>query len=187
MSPIEADHAGYTHDGAEGQASLSPIDRVMENAERQTEKSNSALVESEERRPDRQISTARSPSAERGEASGFTLPVVEEVGESSSTGRGSRRSERSQSHHTLTPSPRRSRETSPVASVRSHRRYRHNQMDGANEERDMEQHGRGKQLPHTPPKTPPKDSKDTSLAERPRSRMAVNKELPPPPPEVGIV
>ena len=58
-------------------------DTVMAEAERQAEKSGSSKGET----PSRTLSAARSPSAERGEkATGTTLPILEEVGESGSTG-----------------------------------------------------------------------------------------------------
>jgi hypothetical protein len=59
-------------------------DQLMERAEHQVQKSGSSELHS----PDpRTLTTARSPSAERGERSGTTLPVLEEIGEgSSSTG-----------------------------------------------------------------------------------------------------
>jgi 1-phosphatidylinositol-4-phosphate 5-kinase len=196
MSPIELNHpAGEGHasnscDGAErGELVRSPTDKIMAKAEKQAEKSRDDLNKSEGSAPDRSLSTMRSPSPERQDNGGFTLPVLEEVGESSSTGHGSRSSERS--HQTPTSSPKRrsrsrgrDRAESPASSVRSHQRYRHSQMDGTRDEMtDLE---RDKMLPCTPPRTPPKDSKGTSLDDRPRSlleKVNVDKALPLPPPE----
>lgn len=60
--------------------------------------------EDESDRPDRTISTARSPSAERGGLHGQTLPVVEEMGEASSTGgRSAKSRERDADERPLTP------------------------------------------------------------------------------------
>ncbi|KAF2122436.1 hypothetical protein BDV96DRAFT_481314 [Lophiotrema nucula] len=67
------------------------IDRVMEKAERQAERSRQRGA-SEEDVPNRNVRAVRSPSAERGEPGGTTLPVVEEAAESSSTGGRSGRS-----------------------------------------------------------------------------------------------
>ena len=59
-------------------------DIVMAKAERQAEKSGRGRSEEPSSRT---LSVARSPSAERGEkGTGTTLPVLEEVGESGSTG-----------------------------------------------------------------------------------------------------
>jgi 1-phosphatidylinositol-4-phosphate 5-kinase len=201
MSPIELGQpagegrASNNYDGAErGELVRSPTDNVMAKAEKQAEKSRDDLNKSEGSAPDRSLSTMRSPSPDRQDNGGFTLPVLEEVGESSSTGHGSRSSNRSL--QTPTPSPKRrsrsrsqsrsrgrDRAESPASSVRSHQRYRHSQMDGTRDEMtDLE---RDKMLPSTPPRTPPKDSKSTSLDDRPRSRFEkVNKDkaLPLPPP-----
>jgi 1-phosphatidylinositol-4-phosphate 5-kinase len=197
MSPIGLDqpagegHTSNSYDGAErGEMVRSPTDKVMAKAEKQAEKSRDDLNKSEGIAPDRSISTVRSPSVERQNDGGFTLPVLEEVGESSSTGHGSRSSERSRQSPTSSPKRRsrsqsrgRDRAGSPASSIRSHQRYRHSQMDGTREEMtDLE---RDKMLPSTPPRTPPKDSKENSLNDRPRSRLEnvdVDKALPLPPP-----
>lgn len=199
MSPIElAEPAGEAraingYDGERGDLVRSPTDKVMAKAEKQAVKSRDDLNKSEESAPDRSISTVRSPSLERQNDAGFTLPVLEEVGESSSTGHGSRGSERSRPSPPPSPKRRsrsrsrsrggRERAESPASSIRSHRRYRHSQMDGQRQEMtDLE---RDKMLPSTPPRTPPKDSKESSLNDRPRSRLDkvhVDKALPRPPP-----
>jgi 1-phosphatidylinositol-4-phosphate 5-kinase len=194
MSPLGLDqaegHTSNSYDGERGELVRSPTDKVMAKAEKQAEKSRDDLNKSEGSAPDRSLSTMRSPSLERQENGGFTLPVLEEVGESSSTGHGSRSSERSRQSPTSSPKRRsssrnrgRDRAESPASSIRSHRRYRHSQMDGTRDEMtDLE---RDKMLPSTPPRTPPKDSKDNSLNDRPRSRsekVDVDKALPLPPP-----
>ncbi|MCJ1471421.1 Phosphatidylinositol-4-phosphate 5-kinase [Lambiella insularis] len=68
-------------------------DRVMEMAEKEARRSDrDGLIEAEI--PDRTISVARSPSAERTNGlAGTSLPVVEEVGEGGSTGGRSGRSQ----------------------------------------------------------------------------------------------
>ncbi|KAF4304975.1 Phosphatidylinositol-4-phosphate 5-kinase core [Botryosphaeria dothidea] len=66
-------------------------DEVIEKAEHQAQKSIRHGA-NEEAVPERAIHPARSPSAERGEAHGSILPVVEEVGESGSVGGRSGRS-----------------------------------------------------------------------------------------------
>jgi 1-phosphatidylinositol-4-phosphate 5-kinase len=75
------DHIGAEQDGVK-----SPVDKVMEKAEKQAERSSQDLAASDSKAPNRDLTTARSPSAERGEPGGFTLPVVEEAVESGSTG-----------------------------------------------------------------------------------------------------
>jgi hypothetical protein len=57
---------------------------VLDRAERSRDRASRELDREDARPPDKKLTTARSPSAERGEASGFTLPVVEE--EDKSTG-----------------------------------------------------------------------------------------------------
>lgn len=204
MAPLELDqHAGEGHisdsyDGERGELIRSPTDKVMAKAEKQAEKSRDDLSKSEESAPDRSLSTVRSPSPGRQDNAGFTLPVLEEVGESSSTGHGSRSSERSRQTPTSSPKRRsrsrsrgRDRAESPASSVRSHRRYRHSQMDGTRDEMtDLERDKMLPTLPSTPPRTPPKDSKGTSLDDRPQSRLDkidVDKALPLPPPGQAVV
>lgn len=68
---------------------------VIRKAEEQADRSRKQ-GHTERNVPDRQLLSIRSPSAERGEASGFTLPVVEEAAESQSLGGRSGRSGRSQ-------------------------------------------------------------------------------------------
>jgi 1-phosphatidylinositol-4-phosphate 5-kinase len=53
---------------------------VIDRAERSRDRASKELEREDARPPDKKISTARSPSAERGEPGGFTLPVVEEGG-----------------------------------------------------------------------------------------------------------
>ncbi|TID13966.1 SAICAR synthase-like protein [Venturia nashicola] len=196
MSPTDLVHStgeGHTInslDGERGELVRSPTEKVMAKAETQAEKSRDDLNESEAKAPNRSIGTVRSPSLEQSNDGGFTLPILEEVGESSSTGRGSRGSVRShespmasfQRRSTSRNRTNRDRAESPASSIRSHRRYRHSQMDGTRAEMtDLE---RDKMLPSTPPRTPPKDSKESSLNDRPRSRsdkVDVDKALPLPP------
>ncbi|TKA75040.1 hypothetical protein B0A49_02187 [Cryomyces minteri] len=60
---------------------------VMEKAEKQAEKSRRyGTGQQEDDIPDRRISAVRSPSAERGELLGATLPVIGEAAENGSTG-----------------------------------------------------------------------------------------------------
>lgn len=53
---------------------------VIDRAERSRERASRELERSDARPPDTKLTTARSPSAERGDPGGFTLPVVEEGG-----------------------------------------------------------------------------------------------------------
>lgn len=70
----------------------SSTDNVMEKAERQADRSRRRGAD-ESDVPDRTIQAVRSPSAERGDAGGYTLPVVEEAAESNSVGGRSGRSD----------------------------------------------------------------------------------------------
>jgi 1-phosphatidylinositol-4-phosphate 5-kinase len=121
-------------------------DRVMEKAEWQAERSRQR-GRSEDNVPDRDMRAVRSPSAERGEM-GTTLPVVEEVGESSSVGGRSNRSASDSNGHNSAPAP-------PLKETHlnllSHPRSR---------TRDDENPGH-------PPPTPPKDSGTASSEGRP--------------------
>lgn len=63
----------------------------MEKAERQAERSVRHGA-NESNVPDQRLTTERSPSADRNEPGGFTLPVVEEAAENQSTGGRSGRS-----------------------------------------------------------------------------------------------
>lgn len=189
-NPAGEGHTSHSSDRERGELVRSPTEKVMAKAEKQAEKSRDDLNKSEGKAPDRSMGTVRSPSLERSNDGGFTLPILEEVGESSSTGRGSRGSVRSRESPMASPRRRstsrnrtsRDRAESPASSIRSHRRYRHSQMDGTRGEMmDLE---RDKMLPSTPPRTPPKDSKESSLNDRPRSRsekVDVDKALPLPP------
>jgi 1-phosphatidylinositol-4-phosphate 5-kinase len=56
----------------------------MDRAERSRDRASRELDRDDARPPSTKLTTTRSPSAERGEPSGFTLPVVEE--EDKSTG-----------------------------------------------------------------------------------------------------
>ena len=55
-------------------------DDVIDRAERSTDRASRELDRENNRPPETKLTTARSPSAERGEPGGFTLPVVEEGG-----------------------------------------------------------------------------------------------------------
>lgn len=68
--------------------------KVMEKAEKQAEKSKRQGAD-ESNVPSKKLTSARSPSAERGDPGGYTLPVVEEDVEGQSTGGRSGRSGRS--------------------------------------------------------------------------------------------
>ncbi|KAF2267618.1 SAICAR synthase-like protein [Lojkania enalia] len=115
-------------------------EKVMEKAEHQAERSW-RRGSSEEDVPDRAVRAVRSPSAERGEPGGATLPVVEEVVESSSTGA---RSGRSTETDLQLPAP-------PLkeGDVRA--------LQGRSRNRSH----------HRPPPTPPKDSAPGNEDERP--------------------
>lgn len=79
--------------------------------------------EDESHRPDpRMISTARSPSAERsGGLQGQTLPVVEEMGEASSTGGRSWRSrEREESADARPPTPAKDNDGRPLTPAKDY-------------------------------------------------------------------
>ncbi|KAI9735914.1 MAG: Phosphatidylinositol-4-phosphate 5-kinase [Cirrosporium novae-zelandiae] len=132
--------------------SRSSTDKVMERAEKQAQKSADKRPSSEEDIPERALSTARSPSAERsGGIAGTTLPVVEEVGEAGSTGGHSGRS----------------RDSIPAMGNDRRDNRIPPRMDGTihlvNGDED------GGEKPRQPPPTPPKD------------RSPRNKQLPPVP------
>jgi 1-phosphatidylinositol-4-phosphate 5-kinase len=76
------------HNGSQGEPSTSQ-DLIMERAEREAAK-RSRDGNQEDEKPDRTLTTARSPSADRGLPAGTTLPVLEEVGEGGSVGGRSR-------------------------------------------------------------------------------------------------
>jgi hypothetical protein len=64
----------------------SPVDKTMEKAQKQAEKSERRGA-NEHALPDRTLGTMRSSSADRSHGQlGSTLPIVEEAGEASSTG-----------------------------------------------------------------------------------------------------
>lgn len=119
-------------------------DRVLEKAEKQAERSRQR-GRSDEDVPEQHLRVVRSPSAERGEI-GTTLPVVEEVGESSSVGGHSNRSASEGNGH-LSSQAARIKESHLGLPSRSRSRTRE------------ESHGR-------PPPTPPKDS-GTASEDRP--------------------
>jgi len=129
---------------------LRSTDRVLEKAELQAERSRQHGY-NEDDIPERDLKAIRSPSAERGEI-GMTLPVVQEVGESSSVGGRSHRSA-SEGNETLetqfNATPGQSANDAHLG-LQSQSRSRH---------RD-ESHGR-------PPPTPPKDSGTASRDGRP--------------------
>jgi 1-phosphatidylinositol-4-phosphate 5-kinase len=160
-------------------------DRVLEKAELQAERSRQR-GRSEDNVPDRDIRAVRSPSAERGEL-GTTLPVVEEVGESSSVGGRSNRSA-SDGNGNLSTSAPPLKETHLGIPIRSRSRTRD-------------------ENPGRPPPTPPKDSGTAASEGRPptpptddfshhrhsgpptppkEKRVERNKELPRTPLETSI-
>jgi 1-phosphatidylinositol-4-phosphate 5-kinase len=112
-------------------------DRVIEKAEWQAERSRQR-GRSEDDVPNRDMKVVRSPSAERGEM-GTTLPVVEEVGESSSVGGRSAHStsDTNTNNNTSAPAPP-LKESFLGIPFRSHSNTRDD--------------------PGRPPPTPPKDS-----------------------------
>ena len=88
--PLDETSAGPSHSrlsaGERGRLIRSPTEHVMDRAEKETDRRKDDIQDEETRAADRTISTTRSPSAERGEPGGFTLPVVEEAAEDKSTG-----------------------------------------------------------------------------------------------------
>jgi 1-phosphatidylinositol-4-phosphate 5-kinase len=167
---------------AEGQPRLvrSPTDKVMERAERQADRSQRDLMISDNEAPNKLLSTARSPSAERGEPGGYTLPVVEEAVESQSTGGRS---------ENPSPSP-----SQIQHRARSEEIDRERQRPPPTPPKDDDQHSvRSNRLMEragTPPtlrdsKTASGEGPPTPPSERDkkrRTRLDVDKELPPPPP-----
>jgi len=111
-------------------------DRVLSKAQGQAEHSKRHGA-TEDDVPNREMRIVRSPSAERGELGGTTLPVVEEAAESSSTGGRSARST-----DTNLPPPLREEDRGLTPGSRDH------------------SHGR-------PPPTPPKDSVTSANDDRP--------------------
>ena len=88
----QLDGSIYTQRTSSHYLSRGSAERTMDKAERQARKSEQGGA-SEANVPDRCLSAVRSPSAERTNGlAGTTLPVVEEVGESGSTGGRSGRS-----------------------------------------------------------------------------------------------
>lgn len=129
-------------------------EKVIEKAEKQAERSRQRGA-SEEDVPDRHMHIVRSPSAERGDL-GTTLPVVEELMESSSTGGRSARS----TETSLAPAP-------PLKEEDRHREP-HSQAFGP---KDSAQSHQGQK----PPPTPPKDSTT--------GHMSMDEKRPPTPPK----
>lgn len=136
-------------------SSQSPTDppgtnRVIEKAEKQAERSRRQGAD-ESAVPNKMLTSARSPSAERGEPGGYTLPVVEEDVEGQSTGGRSGRSGRSNE-----PSPHPSQQMPP----------------GSHGDTELRKTGTMEGLPTRPPPTPPKDnmSRSGSLASQGKNR-----------------
>jgi len=162
----------------------SPTDKVMEKAERQAERSSQDLAISDGEAPNRQISTARSPSAERGDPSGFTLPVVEEAAESQSTGGRS-----SNGHRSENPSP------SPQPQPRhSHHSERGGQRPPPTPPKDDADTTTSGERLGTPPMSILRDSKTASgdgpptpPSERKKRAVNMDKALPSPPPSTNQV
>lgn len=84
----EANGEVYAHAGPGRSVSteMGSNNDVMDRAERSKERQSRELDREDSRAKEKTLTTTRSPSAERGEASGFTLPVVEEANEDKSTG-----------------------------------------------------------------------------------------------------
>jgi 1-phosphatidylinositol-4-phosphate 5-kinase len=86
------DGARSSRDSAEPALQSPAIDRTMQKAHKQADKSEK-WREGKDEPPDRTLGTVRSPSAEMTHGNlGATLPIVEEVGEAGSTGGRSGRS-----------------------------------------------------------------------------------------------
>lgn len=132
-------------------------EKVMERAERQAERSKRHGA-NENAVPNKTLTSARSPSAERGDPGGYTLPVVEEDVEGQSMGGRSGRSARSND-----PSP------SPHPDHREGRSLERPQTLGlppplmhyASQEDGSEPR---------PPPTPPKDRPSATLSISPNRR-----------------
>ncbi|KAF1984065.1 SAICAR synthase-like protein [Aulographum hederae CBS 113979] len=150
-------------------------DKVMEKAEHQAAKSERA-GRSEDNVPNVRMSAVRSPSAERGEPSGYTLPVVEEAVESGSTGGLSARSG-DVSPMPLTSSPGVLSDGKPPPTP---------PKDGGlwDGHGHAHLHG-GSPLKRDGPPTPPKDSSGNGGGHASGiTRRSLDKELPPAPPEL---
>jgi hypothetical protein len=92
---LTSDGARSSRDSAEPGPRSPAVDRTMQKAHKQADKSEKRR-EGKDEPPDRTFGTVRSPSAEMTHGTlGATLPIVEEVGEAASTGGRSRRSENS--------------------------------------------------------------------------------------------
>ena len=88
----QSDGSIHTNRPSSHYLSRSSTDRVMERAEKQAHRTDEQGTREDETR-DRTLSAVRSPSADRSNGvTGSTLPIVEEVGESGSTGEHSARS-----------------------------------------------------------------------------------------------
>jgi len=96
QDPIEDSHLSA---GLQGR---NKVEEVVEKVERQAERSVKHGA-NESNVPDRLLTTERSPSADRNEPGGFTLPVVEEAAENQSTGGRSGRSREASSSPHLRP------------------------------------------------------------------------------------
>ena len=82
----QPDGSVHTNRPSSHYLSRSSTDRVMEKAEKQAQRTEHQGTHEEET-PDRILSAVRSPSADRSNGvTGSTLPIVEEAGESGSTG-----------------------------------------------------------------------------------------------------
>jgi 1-phosphatidylinositol-4-phosphate 5-kinase len=91
-SIMSVDGARSSRDSADPGPRSPAVDKTMQKAYKQADKSEKRRSSKEEP-PERTFGTVRSPSAERTLGSaGATLPIVEEAGEAGSTGGRSRRS-----------------------------------------------------------------------------------------------
>jgi hypothetical protein len=89
---LTSDGARSSRDSAEPALRSPAVDRTMQKAHKQADKSEKRR-EGKDEPPDRTLGTVRSPSAEMTHGVlGATLPIVEEVGEAGSTGGRSGRS-----------------------------------------------------------------------------------------------
>ncbi|KAF2399941.1 SAICAR synthase-like protein [Trichodelitschia bisporula] len=147
----------------------SPTDAIMERAHTEADRSQRHGT-NESSVPDRVLKNARGTSTDRGEASGYALPVVEEAVENQSTGGRSGRSDNPSPSPQLRPQP----NMDHVGKTN---------VPPPTPPKDVDSHV---QRPPTPPKdfpvrssrppTPPKDAEKVNLDPR-------EKDLPPPPPE----
>lgn len=163
----EAAEQAHQPAGAESERVKSPVDKVMAKAEKQAERSSQDLAASESKAPNRELTTARSPSAERGDPGGFTLPVVEEAVESGSTG--------GRSHDGSPARVARGRAETQKPPPTPPKDDRHSLVSNRSISPPLLKDS--KAASGEGPPTPPSERK-----EKRKTRLDVDKQLPPPPP-----